>query len=62
MQNVFKMIANEPVLEDDEFFRSKVVNHLEPFIGNSNVIVANSIAEEIRQTEDGVFVREFVLK
>ena len=53
-----EVIVHEPVLEDAEFFRSRVVNDLAAFKEQSDLIVANRLTDEIRDVEDKVFTRD----
>ncbi|MBB4122684.1 nucleotide sugar dehydrogenase [Martelella radicis] len=53
-----RVIVYEPVLKDPEFFRSKVVNQLELFKQQADVIVANRVTNEIRDVSDKVFTRD----
>jgi len=52
------VIVYEPVLEDDEFYHSKVVNDLETFKQQSDIIVANRVSDEIRDVSDKVVSRD----
>lgn len=52
------VIVHEPVLTEDEFFRSRVVNDLAAFKRESDVIVANRITDEIRDVADKVYSRD----
>ncbi|HDP90095.1 MAG TPA: nucleotide sugar dehydrogenase, partial [Thioalkalivibrio sp.] len=42
-----EVIVYEPVLEEDEFYHSRVVNDLEAFKQEADVIVANRVTDEI---------------
>lgn len=53
-----EVIVYEPVLEEDEFFRSRVVNDLEAFKAQCDVIVANRITDDIRDVAEKVFSRD----
>jgi UDPglucose 6-dehydrogenase len=53
-----EVVVYEPMLEEDEFFNSRVVNDLESFKQQSDIIVANRIADEIRDVEDKVVSRD----
>lgn len=52
------VIIYEPVLKEDEFFHSKVVNDLAEFKRRSDVIVANRITDDIRDVTDKIFSRD----
>lgn len=53
-----EVIVYEPVLQEDEFFRSRVVNDLEAFKAQADVIVANRITDDIRDVAEKVFSRD----
>jgi UDPglucose 6-dehydrogenase len=53
-----KVIVYEPVLKEAEFFHSQVVNDLEQFKREADVIVANRITDEIRDVADKVYSRD----
>lgn len=53
-----EVIVYEPVLEVAEFFRSRVVNDLEAFKAEADVIVANRVTEDIRDVEAKVYTRD----
>lgn len=52
------IVIYEPVLEEDEFDGIPVVKDLEAFKQQSDVIVANRLAEEIKDVEDKVYTRD----
>jgi len=52
------VIVYEPVLEEDEFYHSRVVNDLESFKQQSDIIVANRISDELRDVEEKVVSRD----
>ncbi|MBU2960020.1 UDP-glucose 6-dehydrogenase, partial [Citreicella sp. C3M06] len=53
-----EVIVHEPVLEEADFFRSRVVNDLEAFKAQSDLIVANRITDDLRDVTDKVFTRD----
>ena len=53
-----EVIVYEPVLEEAEFFHSKVINDLNAFKALSDVIVANRLVDDIRDVADKVYTRD----
>ncbi|MDR9498564.1 MAG: nucleotide sugar dehydrogenase [Hydrogenovibrio sp.] len=53
-----EVIVYEPVLEQDEFFHSKVYHDLEAFKADSDVILANRLTDEIFDVKDKVYTRD----
>ena len=53
-----KVIVYEPVLEEDEFFHSKVIRDLDEFKKLSDLIVANRMSDDIRDVKDRVYTRD----
>jgi len=53
-----EVIVYEPVLKDADFFRSRVVNSLDQFKQEADVIVANRITPEIQDVADRVYSRD----
>jgi UDPglucose 6-dehydrogenase len=52
------VVIYEPVLEDGEFFHSKVIKNLDEFKSMSDVIVANRMEESLRDIESKVYTRD----
>ncbi len=53
-----EVVVYEPVLQDDNFFGSRVINDLDEFKKISDVIVANRITPEIEDVKEKVFTRD----
>lgn len=53
-----EVVVYEPVLKEEEFFHSKVINDLEKFKEISDVIVANRLSDDIRDVEAKVYTRD----
>lgn len=53
-----EVIVYEPVITGVDFFHSRVINNLDDFKRQSEVIVANRITDEIRDVTDKVYSRD----
>ncbi|CUH80905.1 UDP-glucose 6-dehydrogenase [Tritonibacter multivorans] len=53
-----EVIVYEPVLEEEDFFRSRVVRDLQYFKDNCDVIVANRVTEDIEDVAEKIFTRD----
>jgi len=52
------VVIYEPVLEEDEFFHSKVIKDLQEFKITADVIVANRLSENITDVKEKVYTRD----
>ena len=53
-----EVVIYEPVLEDNEFFHSKVIKDLSEFKTTAGVIVANRISENLKDVKNKVYTRD----
>jgi UDPglucose 6-dehydrogenase len=53
-----EVVVFEPVLEEDEFFNSKVIKDFDAFKEMSDVIVSNRMAIELEVVQDKVYTRD----
>ena len=53
-----EVVVYEPAMQEEEFFRSKVIRELEEFKEMSDVIVANRWSDELFDVWDKVYTRD----
>ncbi|EOW9250399.1 TPA: nucleotide sugar dehydrogenase [Vibrio cholerae] len=53
-----EVVVYEPVLNEAEFFHSKVIKNIDEFKACSDVIVSNRMVEELRDVADKVYTRD----
>ena len=53
-----EVVIYEPVMQEEEFFHSKVIKDLEEFKNISDVIVANRLSENLLDMQDKVYTRD----
>jgi UDPglucose 6-dehydrogenase len=53
-----EVVVYEPVLDQDDFYRSRVIKDLDEFKKISDVIVANRLSDEILDVKDKVITRD----
>jgi UDPglucose 6-dehydrogenase len=53
-----EVIVYEPVLKESDFYWSRVVNDLQQFKAQADLIVANRLTADIRDVADKVYTRD----
>ena len=53
-----EVVVYEPVLQEDEFFNSRVIKDLDEFKKISDVIVANRISEDLKDVLEKIYTRD----
>lgn len=57
-----EVIVYEPVITEPDFFRSKVINDLELFKSQSDIIIANRVTDHLSDVIDKVYTRDLFAK
>ncbi|HIC39939.1 MAG TPA: UDP-glucose 6-dehydrogenase, partial [Piscirickettsiaceae bacterium] len=53
-----EVVVYEPVIEEDEYFHSKVISDLKEFKQISDVIVSNRMTDDLNDVKDKVYTRD----
>ncbi|TDO91289.1 UDPglucose 6-dehydrogenase [Halanaerobium saccharolyticum] len=53
-----EVVVYEPALEEDQFYRSRVIKDLDEFKAESEIIIANRMASELEDVEEKVYSRD----
>lgn len=53
-----EVVVYEPTLNDEEFFRSKVIKDFEEFKDMSDIIISNRFEPELQEVEEKVYTRD----
>ncbi len=53
-----EVVVFEPVIEQETFFNSRVINNLDDFKRISDVIIANRMSSDLQDVEDKIYSRD----
>ena len=53
-----EVVVYEPVLEEKDFFNSRVITDFEEFKSISDVIVSNRLSDDLLDVKDKVYTRD----
>ena len=53
-----EVVVYEPVLEEDEFYHSRLIKDLDEFKKVSDVIVANRVTEDLADVSEKIYSRD----
>lgn len=57
-----EVVVYEPTLKEEEFYRSRVINDLDQFKQECDVIVVNRLTEDLKDVEEKVYTRDIFNK
>ena len=57
-----EVVVYEPTLKEEEFYRSRVINDLDQFKQECDVIVVNRVTDELKDVEEKVYTRDIFNK
>jgi UDPglucose 6-dehydrogenase len=53
-----EVVVYEPALDEEEFFRSRVIRNIDEFKSISDVIICNRLSEELSDVKDKIYTRD----
>ena len=53
-----EVVVYEPVLEDEDFFNSRVIRNFEEFKQISDVIVSNRLSDDLMDVKEKIYTRD----
>ena len=53
-----EVVVHEPVLKEEHFYHSKVINNLEEFKSSCDVIISNRLSDDLADVKDKVYTRD----